>query len=104
MQKLSKQAFYNSLLTAGYIVLIATFMFYAGQAKIGRSNSVLIPITFLLLVVCSAGFTGFLVLGHPAMMYMDGKKKEAVNMLIQTLLFLFIITIAAVALMILLPK
>ena len=39
---------------------------------------------FLMLFVFSALLTGYLVLGKPIMMYVDGQKKEAVRLLFYT--------------------
>jgi hypothetical protein len=41
--------------------------------------------------VFSALVTGYLVLGKPIMMYMDGQKKEALRLLFYTGAFLFIL-------------
>ncbi len=75
----------NAFLTALYIVAIGTFMFYAGQMKLGRNNQFLAPIALLLLFVCSAAITGYLMFGRPAQLYVDGKKKEALTMVSYTL-------------------
>lgn len=45
-------------------------------------DTVFIPITMLMLFVCSAAITGFLVFGKPAMLYLDGKKQDAIQLLI----------------------
>ncbi len=47
----------------------------------------------LLLFVTSAAITGFLVFGKPAMLYIDGKKKEAISLLGYTIGMLFLITL-----------
>ncbi len=56
-------------------------------------NEIIIPISMLLLFVCSAAITGGLVFGKPVMLYIDGKKKEAVSLLLHTIAMLFLITI-----------
>lgn len=67
-------------------------MYYGGQIKLGRANTFLIPVTLLLLFVFSAALTGFLIFGKPAQMYVDGKGKEALSLLFNTLGIFFIIT------------
>jgi hypothetical protein len=47
----------------------------------------------LLLFVTSAAITGFLVFGKPVMLYIDGKKREAVSLLGYTIGILFLITL-----------
>jgi mannose/fructose/N-acetylgalactosamine-specific phosphotransferase system component IIC len=61
----------------------------------GLEDKTAIPIAMLLLLVCSAAITGFLVFGKPVMLYIDGNKKEAISLLGYTLGILVIITIIA---------
>lgn len=104
MKEISKVALKNALATASYVVLVGLFMYFGAMVKIGRANSFLVPITILLLLVFSASFTGFLIFGKPAQMYIDGKKKEALELLTQTLFFFFVITVAALSLMVLFTR
>lgn len=99
MKEIRKRAFIDALATAIYVVMVASFMFYVSQIKLGRANNILVPITLLLLLVFSASLTGFLIFGKPAQMYVDGKKKEALSMLTQTLLFFSVITFIAILLL-----
>lgn len=95
--KLQKEAIKNASLTTLYIILVASFMFYAQNAKLGMKNqTILIPITILLLFVTSAAITGYLIFGKPVIFYLDGKKKEALNLLLQTLISLTILTIIGI--------
>ena len=94
MNDILKRAFLNSIGTAVYIVLVVLFIF-SMQAFQDQPDNIIIPIAMLLLFVCSAGITGFLVFGKPIMLYIDGKKKEAVLLLGYTLAILFLITLIA---------
>lgn len=90
----------NALGTALYIVLVASFLFYAPQFFVAKTeDTVFIPIAMLLLFVLSASVTGLLVLGRPVLWYLDGKKKEAVSLLMTTIGFLSIITVIAFVVM-----
>jgi len=100
VKKIRKTAFFNALATTFYIIAVGFFMYYGSMAKIGRTNTMLVPITLLLLLVLSAAVTGFLIFGKPAQMYVDGKKKEAVSLLTYTLAFFSIITLIATVLLI----
>ncbi len=93
MNKLITRAFLNALGTVAYIVLIVSFIFSLQVFMSDTEDIIIIPMAMLLLFVCSAAITGFLVLGKPIMLYLDGKKKEAVSLLIYTLAILFLITI-----------
>jgi hypothetical protein len=100
MNKIRKSALINSLAATAYIVAVAAFMFYAGSMKLGRANTFLVPVALLMLFVFSAALTGFLILGKPAQMYLDGKKKDALSLLTNTLMFLFAITVIFMVLLI----
>ena len=92
MNKTIKTAFVNAFTTALYIIFIVSFIFSL-QVFAPKEDNIIIPISMLLLFVCSAAITGFLVFGKPVMLYVDGKKKEAVSLLSYTLAILFIITL-----------
>ena len=91
-----KHATLNAVATALYIILIASFLFYAPKViGPGPANTVLVPIVMLLLFVFSAALTGLLVFGRPVLWYLDSKKKEALSLLAATLLIFLIITLGA---------
>lgn len=94
MDKIVKNGFLDAIATALYIIIVASFMYNIGSA-LPKEDVVFIPIAMLLLFVFSAAFTGMLVFGKPIMMYLDGKKKEAILLIGYTLGFLFILTILA---------
>lgn len=104
MNKLWKTAIKNSLATGFYIFLVGSFMFYGGEAKFGRTNTILIPVTMLLLFVLSAAITSFLVFGKPAQMYVDGQKKEALALLGYTLTSFSVITFISIILLMLFSR
>lgn len=104
MNKIRKTALLNALLTTLYIILVGGFMYYSSTIKIGRENTFLVPVALLLLFVCSAALTGFLIFGKPAQMYVDGKKKEALSLLFNTLGIFSIITFFALVLLLLFTR
>ena len=91
-----KYAGLNALGTLLYVVFVASFLSHTSQIFADApQKTVLIPIAMLLLLVCSASITGSLVLGRPILWYLDGKKKEAVSLLMATVGFLFLIMMLA---------
>jgi len=94
MNKVWKTALMNAGATALYVMAVGGFMYYGSVIKLGRSNTMLIPMTLLLLFVFSAALTGFLIFGKPAQLYVDGKKKEALSLLTYTLGVFSVITLA----------
>ena len=91
MNQIIKRAFIDFFGTAVYIVLIVSIIFSI-ESFSSVEDTIIIPITMLLLFVCSAAITGFLVFGKPIMLYIDGHKREAVLLLGYTLGILFLIT------------
>ncbi|MFA6005704.1 MAG: hypothetical protein WC775_04435 [Patescibacteria group bacterium] len=104
MNKIFKSAFINVSLTFLYIVAVAAFMYYAGENKIGQVKTIAAPIALLLLFVFSAAFTGYFIFGRPAIMFLDGKKKEAIALLTYTFILFFAVTLIALISLIALGK
>ena len=84
----------NALGTTMYVALVASLLFNTSRLFGGTKDTVLIPISMLLLFILSASITSLLVLGRPILWYLDGKKKDAVSLLLATLGFLFLLTLA----------
>ncbi len=93
MKKFLQSSLAAALGTAIYVSLVAWFMTNAEKGFLGNEKTIWIPIVMLLLFVISAAVTGGLVLGQPAMLYADGKKKEAVKQFALTLGWLLAILI-----------
>ena len=91
--KIVFRAVINSFGTVLYIALVALFFKLAPDifGKDDGGKSFIIPIVMLLLLVISATITGFLVLGKPAMLYVDGEKGSALRLLGYTVGFLALI-------------
>lgn len=93
-----RNAFLHAAGTAAYTAAVGSTLYYAPQV-FGRGRSVLVPITMLLLFVFSAALTGALLLGQPILWYWEGRKKDALNLLLSTLaIFLGFTLIALIAL------
>ncbi len=82
---MTKNPFLNAAAATAYIAIVATVMFF-GNRFAGPANSIVGPIAFISLFTLSAAVMGFLFLSQPLQMYLDGKKKQAVKLFIQTLL------------------
>jgi hypothetical protein len=95
-----KRSLIHSALAALYVAVVATFM--QNASKIfgpDEPASVVAPITFLLVFVVSAATMGALIFGKPVMLYMDGKRREAVQMMVCTIASLAIITVLLIVTM-----
>ena len=75
---MNKNPFYNSLFATAYICVIATIM-SNGNTIFGERDTFLTPIIVLSLLVLSASIMGYLFVGQPILLYLDGYKKEALS-------------------------
>lgn len=90
---MTRNPFINALLAVGYITAVASFMFFAPKfedAKLG----VLVPMAVLSLFVLSAAVMGSIFFYHPVVLFLDGKRQEAVRLFGKTLGIFALITIA----------
>ncbi len=83
-----------------YILLVATII-SNGKELFGNANQFWQPVAFLLLFVLSAAITGLLVLGKAIILYLDGMKKEGVQLFGYTLGWLALIAILVFVVLIL---
>lgn len=98
-KKLLTFGFFAALAEGIYIFLVALLMKNANNL-FGNNPGVLPIIAFLMLFVLSAAISGALIFGKPVLLYLDGKRKEALELFIFTLgwiLIFMIVILAAVA-------
>jgi hypothetical protein len=91
---MSKNPVINSLSASAYIVLVASVMFWGTKMNKGQ-DSIIAPIAIISLFTLSAAVMGYLFCYQPLMLYIDGKKKQAVNLFLQTLVLFASITVLA---------
>jgi len=82
---MTKNPFINALLAELYIVTIVSAIQY-GLAPNEQPGSLLIPIVMLSLFVLSAAIMGYLFLSQPVQLYLEGEKKKAVKLFLQTVI------------------
>lgn len=80
-REIEKRGVLNALGALGYIILVVSLMFSIKDFGGPDGASMLQPVGFLSLLSLSAAVMASLVFGKPAMLYVDGKKKEALKML-----------------------
>lgn len=88
-----KIAFLHAVGVLVYIIFVVSILQNA-ERIFGKMNNIVGPASFLMLFVTSAAVTGGLTLGRPVLWYWDGKKKEAVELLIYTVGWLLVFTLA----------
>lgn len=77
---------------------------YYGPKYMGPVDAVIVPITFLSLLVLSAVVMGFLFFYQPIQMYLEGTKREAVNLFLKTVAVFAVITALLISTLIILSK
>src|SRR3989344_2635093 len=80
---MSRNPFVNAALAAAYIAVVASLMYYVPKA-VGLVDSVFVPIAVLSLFVLSAALMCYFFLFQPVQMYLDGQKKEAIDLFVKT--------------------
>lgn len=92
-----KIALLHAFGTSAYIAGISSLLFYGENfLPFPEEDAVYMPIMMLSLLVFSAALTGSLVFGRPLLWYLDGKKQEAVKLLIYTLGFFAVTTFVVI--------
>lgn len=100
MVGICKKSFLYSLGAAAWISIVAIFMQNANR-WFGTQDTIISVIAVLILFSMSALVVGGLLIGKPIFLYIDGKKKEAVQTIICSggwLLLFFVIAISILAL------
>jgi hypothetical protein len=80
---MNKNPYCNAVLASAYVVFVGTLL-ANGQYIFGAHDNSLTPVIVLSLLVLSAALMGYLFIGQPAQLYMDGHKKQAVTHFWQT--------------------
>lgn len=80
---MSKNPILNALSASTYIVLIASFMFWGVQFA-PKQDTWLAPVAMISLFTLSAAVMGYLFCYTPLALFLEGKKKAAANLFLQT--------------------
>jgi hypothetical protein len=96
---MTRNPFINALAASAYVVCISSFLFFAPQIFGKGEDTLLIPIIMLSLFVFSAAIEGYLFLAQPIILFLEGSKKEAISLFLQTTLFFAVITLGFVAIL-----
>jgi hypothetical protein len=90
---MTNNPFYNAGMALAYIIFVVmTINFGSRWATEQAEANLLLPIGMLSLFVLSASVMGYIFLSKPIIMFLDGKRKEAINLFVQTTLIFAAIT------------
>ena len=89
---MTKNPVLNALAATIYIIIVSLVMFY-GTAHV-KGNSVAAPIAGLSLFTLSAAVMGYVFMYQPLQLYLDGKKKDAIDLFLKTVGIFAVVTAA----------
>lgn len=81
--------FIQALGVTVYCSFVGLF-FWKGNEMFGKVDRYVGPVTFLLLFIASAMICALMVFYQPYLLFFDGKKKEALEIVVNTAAWLFI--------------
>lgn len=73
----------NSLMATAYIAIVVIVMSF-GSKMMAKEDSLFAPIAMISLFTLSAAVMAYLFCLQPILLYLDGKKKQAVKLFLQT--------------------
>ena len=81
---MSKNPFINSLSASGYIILVVSVMNFIMETQGDKPDTPFAPVVFLSMLTLSVAVMAYLFFYQPLQLFIDGKKKQAVNLFVRT--------------------
>lgn len=82
---MSKNPLINSFAALIYIILVVTVMTLAIQPLKDKPDTIFAPIAVLSLLTLSVSVMAYLFFYQPVLMFVEGKKKEAIDLFFKTI-------------------
>jgi predicted membrane channel-forming protein YqfA (hemolysin III family) len=92
---MTKNPFVNALGASAYIILAVMGMNFVTQPLKNKPDTFFAPVIFLSILTLSVAVMAFLFFYQPVQLFIEGKKKEAVNLFAKTLGIFAVITVIA---------
>src|SRR4030043_1141043 len=81
---MSRNPIINALGASAYIILIVSVMTFVTQPLRNKPDSFFAPITMLFVLTLSVAVMAYLFFYQPLLLFIEGKKKEAVDLFVKT--------------------
>ena len=81
---MSRNPIVNALSASAYIILVVSVMTFVTQSLKNKPDTFFAPITVLFVLTLSVAVMAFLFFYQPLLLFIEGKKKEAVNLFVKT--------------------
>lgn len=96
---MSKNPLINASSASVYIILIVSIMTFVTQPLRNKPDTFLAPITVLFVLTLSVAVMAYLFFYQPLQFFIEGKKKEAVNLFIKTVAIFAVMTVVVLTLL-----
>lgn len=96
---MSKNPIINALSASAYIILVVAVMAFITHPLKNKPDTFFAPITFLSVLTLSVAVMGYLFFYQPLQLFIEGKKKEAVNLFVRTVGFFAVFTVVVLILL-----
>jgi len=96
---MSKNPIINALSASFYIVLVVSVMTFGTQSLKNKPDTFAAPIIFLSVLTLSVAVMAYLFFYQPLLLFIGGKKKNAVSLFIKTVGVFGIITLIVLILL-----
>jgi len=96
---MSKNPIINALGAAVYIILIVSVMTFLSKTLKNKPDTFFDPIIFLSLLTLSVTIMAYLFFYQPLQFFIEGKKKQAINLFMQTVGIFAVLTVIGLVLL-----
>ena len=94
---MTRNPYINALIAGLYIVFIVLLITYGPTLVRDKPDNILAPMAMLSLLVVSVAFMAYAFFYQPLLLYLEGQKREAVQLFTKTLGTFAVITVVVVA-------
>lgn len=96
---MSKNPIINALSASVYIGIVVTVMNFLSKTLKDKPDTFFAPVVFISLLTLSVTVMAYLFFYQPLQLFIEGKKKEALKLFIQTVGVFAVFTVAALTLL-----
>lgn len=89
---MSKNPFINALGASAYIFIVVSVMNFVTQPSRNKPDTFFAPITVLFVLTLSVAVMAYLFFYQPLLLFIEGKKKQAVDLFVKTVGIFAVIT------------
>ncbi len=82
---MTKNPFLNAISASGYIALVVSVLNIIGRTQENKPDTAFAPVIFLSLFTLSAAVMAYIFFYQPVQLLIDGKKKDALKLVTQTI-------------------